>query len=155
MTKCVRDLLDDIRHYHVMLSDRYGEIANDPQQNEKVSALMTYLSICESKQALMLSRQMDLSSHKNVLETWIKEGPEEITRQLFEQVNFQLPSKQYDVSTLLNTCSSQYQTVEDIYEQLSEIRPVQSSKEYFASLRTLENQVLREKILQILEYDTV
>lgn len=153
MTKQIRDILENLRLYHLRLSDRFHLLADETEQTEKIQILLKYLGSCEEHQAELLGKQINLSSFDNVLDSWIKEQPMEPQFDPDSAPEQALPETRHDVFSLLRACVDQHKSIEQVYEQLVEIKPSESAKEYFTSLQLHENQVLKNKIGTILEFE--
>ena len=151
MTRTVRDIIDSIRKYHLALAERYVELAGNPSQPEKVVKVILYLRDREHYQAYTLEQELERSDYSNILNTWVKEGPDEPSEQLKMDVSEQLPNQQYSTETLASACSTQHHSIENVYEQLLQTRHSESAKDYFNSLLVSENTELRNKMNMLSE----
>ncbi len=155
MTKRIRDLIDNVRDYHLMLAERYSELIASHGQSEKTIRVMEFLRDSELNQAAMLNSQLEDSSFEKVLDTWVKERPPEPGPQLDKLINQQLPKTSHNEKTLMEACSKQHNFIEEFYQQLTNMLTPQSAIEYFDNLRTLENKQLKYKISKIMEFDNM
>ena len=155
MTKKVRDIIDNIRSYHLIIADRYEELITSSEQSKKVQHILNYLSECERAHAKLLEKQVYNSSLDHVLNTWIKEYPEEPSKHLKYEVEKQLPFIKHDDESLLTAYRDQHHKVDSIYQQLTEIMSCESSKDYFTSLHLMEKQALQNRIGKIIAYEFI
>lgn len=155
MTEKIDELLCHIRTYHLSLAYRYSLLAEYPKQPQRIILIAHYLSDWELSRVENLSTQLRQASSPGILNTWLKEKPQEPSAKLQQTVENQLAVKVYNEEELIGIVSEQHNGVADTYRQLAEIAATESMQEFFENLAAAEVAEIRKTINHIREFELV
>lgn len=149
MTEQIRDLIKHISGYHRLLAARYRSLAAYPSQQERPTLILQYLQERESERANALDKQLQPSEFTGVIDTWLKEKPDEPSPELRDTIEKQLPMKGYTAQQLLRIATEQHNYIAYVYKQIASLSSADSVRDFFTNLAELEDAELRKTISSI------
>jgi hypothetical protein len=147
-----KDVLDHARRFHREVSDFYGRLSGQPQQ-ERVKILLDYMSRHEKHLEESLTQYEEGVSGK-ILNTWFQYPPPRETLDLCKNLTME-GNENLTVDQVIKLALELDECLVTLYKAMVEAAETEEVKEIFENLLAMEKQEKMNLVRDALQFDDI